>query len=155
MSPLFKKLNLGEHAVIHVLAAPQSFERELAALDGVTVKRSVSGPSGFAMAFVLTESQRDTASRKLAAACQGDAVLWMVYPKRTSKRFQCEFGRDSGWAVLAAAGFETVRMVAIDEDWSALRFRRVEFVKAMARSVAGSKPAPGKPLRALGKQTGR
>jgi hypothetical protein len=27
-----------------------------------------------------------------------------------------------------------VRMVAIDEDWSALRFRRVEYVKAGAGS---------------------
>jgi len=31
---------------------------------------------------------------------------------------------------LKALGFETVRAVAIDEDWSALRFRRVEFIKA-------------------------
>lgn len=28
-----------------------------------------------------------------------------------------------------AAGFRPIRQVAIDEDWSALRFRRVEFVK--------------------------
>ena len=31
------------------------------------------------------------------------------------------------------AGFEPVRMVAIDEDWSAVRFRRVEFIKTMNR----------------------
>jgi hypothetical protein len=129
MSPLFKKLNLGTQAVIQVLNAPQSFEPELAALTGVTVKRSVSGPSTFAMAFVITQAQRDAASSKLAAACTGDAILWMVYPKGTSKRYRCEFNRDSGWAALGAAGFEPVRMVAIDADWSALRFRRAEYVK--------------------------
>jgi hypothetical protein len=155
MSPLFKKLNLGDHAVIHVLAAPQSFEQELAALEGVTVKRSVSGPSGFAMAFVLTQGQRDTASRKLATACQDDAVLWMVYPKGTSKKYQCEFGRDSGWEILAAAGFETVRMVAIDEDWSALRFRRVQYVHSRARRTASSQASAGAPRRALGKKQAR
>ncbi len=37
---------------------------------------------------------------------------------------------------LGAAGFEPVRMVAIDEDWSALRFRRVEHIKKMTRSFA-------------------
>jgi hypothetical protein len=26
-------------------------------------------------------------------------------------------------------GFDTVRQVAIDDDWSALRFRRVEYIK--------------------------
>jgi hypothetical protein len=35
--------------------------------------------------------------------------------------------------VLGDAGFEPVRQVAIDEDWSALRFRRVEYIKSMTR----------------------
>lgn len=129
MSPLFKKLNLGDHTLIHVLDPPVSFEPELAALEGVAVKRSIAGRCGFAMAFVVTQAQLDVASRKLVRACEGDAVLWMVYPKGTSKKYRCEFNRDAGWAVLEAAGFESVRMVAVDEDWSALRFRRAEFVK--------------------------
>jgi hypothetical protein len=134
MSPLFKKLNLGTHTVVHVLNAPQSFEPELAQLTGVTVKRTVSGPSTFAMAFVITQAELDAASSKLAAACAGDAVLWMVYPKGSSRKYQCGFNRDSGWATLGAAGFEPVRMVAVDEDWSAVRFRRVEHIKTMTRS---------------------
>src|SRR3984957_14852262 len=134
MSPLFKKLNLGTHTLIHVLNAPQSFQPELAQLTGVTVKRTVSGPSTFAMAFVITQAELDAASSKLAAACAGDAVLWMVYPKGSSRKYQCEFNRDCGWPVLGAAGFEPVRMVAIDEDWSALRFRRVAHIRTMTRS---------------------
>ena len=133
MSPLFKKLNLGTHTLIHVLNAPQSFQPELAQLTGVTVKRTVSGPSTFAMAFVITQAELDAASSKLAAACAGDAVLWMVYPKGSSRKSQCEFNRDCGWPTLAAAGFEPVRMVAVDEDWSALRFRRVEHIKNITR----------------------
>ncbi len=133
MTPLFKKLNLSTQAVVHVLNAPSSFEPQLAALQGVTVNRSVSGVSPFAMAFVITQAELDVASRKLATACTGDAILWMVYPKGTSKQYRCEFNRDSGWAVLGAAGFEPVRMVAIDADWSALRFRRVEYIKTMTR----------------------
>jgi hypothetical protein len=31
---------------------------------------------------------------------------------------------------LKKAGFDTVRSVAIDEDWTALRFRRKEYIKA-------------------------
>jgi hypothetical protein len=144
MSALFKKLNLGTQDTIHVLNAPQSFEPQLSALHGVTVKRTVSGASSFAMAFVITQAELDAASRKLAAACTGDAVLWMVYPKGTSRKYQCEFNRDSGWPVLGAAGFEPVRMVAIDGDWSALRFRRVEHIKSMTRSQAGAISKAGK-----------
>jgi hypothetical protein len=133
MTALFKKLNLGIHTTVVVLNAPQSFEPELAALQGVTVRRSVSGACAFAMAFVITQAELDSASTKLSAVCRGDAILWMVYPKGTSKKYRCEFNRDSGWPVLGAAGFEPVRMVAIDADWSALRFRRVEYIKAMTR----------------------
>ena len=68
----------------------------------------------------------------------------MAYPKSTSKKYKCEFNRDSGWPVLGAAGFEPVRMVAIDEDWSALRFRRVEHIKKMARNPEGAISTVGK-----------
>ena len=144
MSPLFKKLNLGAQSVIHVLDAPESFERELVALKGVTIKRSASGRCAFAMAFVTTQTELDVASAKLAKACAGDAVLWIVYPKGTSKKYKCAFHRDSGWPALGAAGFEPVRMVAVDADWSALRFRRVEHIKRMARNPAGAISEAGK-----------
>lgn len=149
MTPLFKKLNLAAQTTIHVLDAPSSFEPELSALEGRAIERAISGTSEFAMAFVVTEAQLRAASRTLAKACTGDAVLWMVYPKGTSKKYRCEFSRDSGWPTLAAAGFEPVRMVAVDDDWSALRFRRVEHIKTMARkperaiSRAGRRKAAG------------
>ena len=86
MSPLFKKLNLGKHSVIHVLHAPASFEPELAALEGVDVEREASAPCRFAIAFAVTQADLDDASASLVNACEGDAVLWIAYPKGTSKR---------------------------------------------------------------------
>ena len=46
--------------------------------------------------------------------------------------------------MFGAAGFEPVRQVAIDEDWSALRFRRVEHVKTLTRSKAMALTEEGK-----------
>ena len=130
MTALFKKLNLGNHDVIHVINPPDSFETELARLSGVTVKRALSGRVEFAMAFVVTQKDLDSASIKLVKTLvEGDAIVWMAYPKGSSKKHKCEFNRDSGWQVLQNAGFDTVRMVAIDEDWSALRFRRIEYIR--------------------------
>jgi len=128
MSPLFTKLNLRTQTIVHVLNAPESFELELALLQKVSVKRVVSGSVSFALAFVITQIELDAASRQLTAASVGDALLWMAYPKGSSRRYRCEFNRDSGRATLQRAGFGPVRMVAIDEDWSALRFRRVEHI---------------------------
>jgi hypothetical protein len=129
MTPLFKKLNLGDHELIHVINAPDSFKAELARLTDVTVKSALSGNVQFAMAFVMAQTELDTISNKLVKSAKGDAIIWIVYPKGSSKKYTCEFNRDSGWEVLKKAGFDTVRVVAIDEDWSALRFRRVEYIK--------------------------
>lgn len=144
MSALFKKLNLSTQSIIHVLNAPASFEPELAALAGITVKRAVAEKCGFAIAFVICQSELDEASKSLANACAGDAALWLAYPKGTSKKYKCEFNRDSGWSALGAAGFEPVRMIAIDADWSALRFRRVEHINKMARNPDGAISTAGR-----------
>jgi hypothetical protein len=130
MPPLFKKLNLKDHAEMLVLNAPASFEPELQALDGVKIARSLAEVSsiGFALAFAIRQTQVDALSADLVARSLADPVLWFAYPKGTSKRFTCDFNRDSGWAALRSFGFDTVRQVAIDEDWSALRFRRNEFI---------------------------
>lgn len=128
--PIFKKLNLGDHAEIAVFNAPQSFEPELARLKSVKVVRDPKKPKtiAFGIAFAMAQAELDRVSAIFAAASTGDAVLWFAYPKGTSKRFKCDFNRDTGWQVIRAAGFESVRQVAIDEDWSAVRFRRLEYV---------------------------
>jgi hypothetical protein len=140
-SPLFKKLNLGAHDEIVLLNAPDSFESELRQLKGIKIIRDPSKPKAikFGLAFAMTQAQLDRASKLLAVAADGDAVLWFAYPKGTSKRYACEFNRDSGWGVIRAAGFDSVRMVAIDEDWSALRFRRLEYVKSAGRPASSGK----------------
>lgn len=137
MTPLFNKLNLKGQKEIVVLNAPEGFERELDALQGVTVHHDASAVERieFALAFVMTNAQLAAAADAILPRAQGDAVIWFAYPKGTSKRYKCEFNRDSGWAPLGAAGFEGVRMVAVDEDWSALRFRRVEHIKSMTRDA--------------------
>jgi hypothetical protein len=68
----------------------------------------------------------------------------MVYLKGSSKRYRCEFNRDTGWHALGDAGDEPVRQVAIDEDWSALRFRKAEFIKTMTRHPDGALSSAGR-----------
>jgi hypothetical protein len=64
---------------------------------------------------------------------KGDAVIWLCYPKMTLKNYKCDFNRDSGWTSLGKYNLEPVRQVAIDDDFSALRFRKVEFIKTITR----------------------
>lgn len=131
MPSLFDKMNLKDQGEIVVLNAPASFEPELANLTDVNIIRQAGKAKkiAFGIAFAVTQADLDKASAIFASKAEGDALLWFAYPKGSSKRYHCEFNRDSGWDVIREAGFDSVRMVAIDEDWSALRFRRVEFIK--------------------------
>ena len=135
MATVFAKLNLKDHKQIVVLDSPGSFESELAALQGVEVLRDLKKVKQvtFSLAFVTTPQQIDALAPKLARKAEGDAILWFAYPKGTSKRYKSQISRDHGWNVLGQEGFEPVRMVTIDEDWSAKRFRRATFIKNMTR----------------------
>jgi hypothetical protein len=130
MAAIFGKLNLKDQREILVLAAPASFEPELRALSGVSILRDARKAKSieFALAFVTKRADVDAAVKSILPKTDGDIVLWFAYPKGTSKRIAGEINRDTGWDALLAAGFETVRLVAIDEDWSALRFRRTAYV---------------------------
>ena len=135
MTNAFKKLNLKDENEIVVVNSPDSFEDELAGLSNVSVVRAMNkaGRIRFALMFVTNQDEVNALAADLAAKAEGDAIVWFAYPKKTSKRYKCELNRDTGWDVLGAAGFEAVRQVAIDEDWSAIRFRRVEFIKSLKR----------------------
>jgi hypothetical protein len=137
MSPVFTKLNLKSQTEILVLNAPESFEPELAALNNITVRRNVEDVKdiSFLLAFVTKQKEVDAIAGTVARKTTGDAIVWFAYPKGTSKKYKCDFNRDTGWAALGVESFESVRMVAIDEDWSALRFRRVEFMKQGKKKV--------------------
>jgi hypothetical protein len=136
MATVFAKLNLKDHKQIVVLDSPSSFESELAALKGVEIIRDLKQAKEvtFSLAFVTTPEQVDGLAPAIARKAEGDAIVWFAYPKGTSKRYKSQIDRDNGWNMLGHEGFEPVRMVAIDEDWSAKRFRRAGFIKNMTRA---------------------
>jgi hypothetical protein len=136
MATIFEKLNLKDQKEILVLNAPPSFVHEVANLRGVTIHRTLKATNQiyFSLAFVTRKKEVDELARPIIEHARGDAIVWFAYPKGTSKKYQCDFNRDTGWDTLKALGWDTVRAVAIDDDWSALRFRRNEFIRPGEKS---------------------
>jgi hypothetical protein len=132
MAGIFEKLDLGERQELVVLNPPESFLLELSRLPVINLHHHLTAvtDTGFLLAFVTRKCEIDALAAPVAARAKGDATLWFAYPKATSKNFTCDFNRDTGWKALKAAGFSPLRTVAIDEDWTALRFRRKEFIPA-------------------------
>jgi len=129
---VFDKLNLKHQKEILVISAPGSFESELQSLNEVHIESDINALSDchFVLAFVTKQAEVDTLVKQLADKIKGDGLLWFAYPKASSKRYTCDFNCDTGWKLVRSLGFDSVRQVAIDEDWSALRFRRIEYIKS-------------------------
>lgn len=147
MNEIFKKLNFKNQTVIHAVYAPDSFLPVLEEMKSVAeIKTQITDkePITFFIIFVTKQSEVNEYAEKIAKTLEGDGLVWFCYPKGTSKKYKCDFNRDNGWEILGKLGFEGVRQVAIDEDWSALRFRRVAYIKQMKREEVRAMTTEGK-----------
>lgn len=147
MNPILKKLNLKPGSTALVENVPADLQPLVDELKLVaTVYDDTLGPEpvDWALAFVTKQTEIDALAPLLVEKAPGDAALWFAYPKGTSKKHRCDFNRDTGWATLGRFGFEGVRQVALDDDWSALRFRRVEFIKSLKREEKRAMTEVGK-----------
>lgn len=146
MNPLLKKLNFKDQKEIVILNPPQEFLEQMKdfGLYSTVLNDIPANKIQFVMVFVTTQAQVDELAPIIAGKLEGDAVFWFVYPKGTSKKYKCDFNRDTGWQIMGKLGLESVRMVAVDEDWSALRFRKVEFVKVINRDPSWIATEEGK-----------
>ena len=136
MRAIFKKLNYKEQERILIINFPKTIENNIKGTDVFTkIKKNLRGINeiNFILIFITKKVEIEKYFTRISNSLTDDAVLWFAYPKKSSKNYKCDFNRDTGWEILGAYGYESVRMVAIDEDWSALRFRKVEKIKKMTR----------------------
>lgn len=145
---LLKKLNLKHPVHACVLDAPASFSphlNDLQAIVKVDTQAVASAKYDFVLCFAQNAKQLEAHFTQVKAQLEDDVVLWMAYPKKSSKNYTSDIHRDSDvWQILGDADYEGVRQVAIDEDWSALRFRDVRYIKKMVRDPKRSMSKAGK-----------
>lgn len=147
MTPLLKKLNYKQQKEVCLINPPEEFQVERKAIEKqAAVRTDLKGVKEieFVLAFVKTRAEIKSLTPLIAKKLKGDGVVWYAYPKGTSKKYKSEVNRDSGWEVLGEWNFEPVRQVAIDDDWSALRFRDVQFIKTMNRRTESAMTKEGK-----------
>ena len=133
MDDLITKLNYKGQKRIAVINAGEKFLEYLdKELKEVQIDKDIDQrfPYEFIILFVRSVGEVELLAPRALHNLTSDGVLWFTYPKKTSKKLSSDIDRDHGWEVLKDRGFDKVRLVAIDEDWSALRFRNVRFIKS-------------------------
>jgi hypothetical protein len=152
MDDLLKKLQYRPGTPITVLEAPDELASAIGAWSSEgEVRRRLTKDAAFVLAFVRSSDQLHRTLGRVVPKLADEVVLWLAYPKKSSARYRSDLSRDDSWQELGDLGFEPVRQVSVDADWSALRFRRAEQIRQLARdpsralSRTGRSRAKGRP----------
>jgi hypothetical protein len=123
MKPVSRKLGLNPGMRALIIAPPAGYLSLLTPLpDGLTVSSRATGSYPFVQVFATRLSEIRKLAKKLSKHAAPNALVWISYPKKTSKA-EGELSRDVIREAMSVAGWRAVSIVAIDEVWSALRFR--------------------------------
>jgi len=133
MKKLLEKLNYRGKERIAIINAEESFIKAISDdLHDIIIDREIDPryPYDFIIVFVKSVSEVESITPVATHNLLADGVLWFCYPKKTSKKYNSDIDRDHGWKVLNDSGLYGIRLVSIDDDWSALRFRNAKFIKS-------------------------
>jgi hypothetical protein len=137
-APLLKKLNFKDQGQpVLVINAPKSYDEIKAAFEGEVHQQAVLEKYDFVQVFGTSNEELQSNAKRAVSHVKDDGLLWLCYPKKSSKIYkESDCSRNTVTGMLSEEGYEPVRQIAIDVDWSALRFRKQEKIKKMVRDFA-------------------
>lgn len=122
-TPVAQKLNLKPGQQMMVMNVPQSYLARLTEiLAPVPLLTEPAQNAEAVLLFVNNLAETEALSPAAIAAVKRDGLLWIAYPKGSSG-VKTDVNRDKLWPIPHKLGWKPVRQIAIDETWSALRFR--------------------------------
>lgn len=121
-TPLAKKLGLkmGQRAIA-VNAPPQYYKLLVGLPTEFCFETRVSGTFDFIHVFVTKRAELIRRLGPLKQKLAYNGLLWVSWPKKTSALFR-DLGENEVRDVGLATGLVDVKVCAIDDDWSGLKF---------------------------------
>ena len=118
--PIAERLQVKGERKLAVIGAPADVDRSV----GAKTARAQPANADVILLFAPDRAQLDRALPQVLEQVRKEAILWLAYPKLTSK-IAGDLSRDIIHALAPKHGLDTVSQIAIDDDWSALRLKRV------------------------------
>lgn len=118
--PLYAKLGWKEGETLSASNPPDAF---IEWLGGTLGEITPDFPTGFRLgiAFLLTQADLDHAIKTIVPKLAADGTLWVSWPKKSSPLVK-ELDFDKVQQSLIAAGLVDVKVCAVSEDFSGLKF---------------------------------
>jgi len=128
---IIAKLKLRTEKPFWLLNAPKS---TAAVFDDFSPKTKIGARDLMiqVLVFVHDSAELNEWLHRFSGRVSDDVLLWLAYPKKSSK-IKSDLERDTFMEMVP--GFEPVSLVAIDEQWSAMRFRKAGTIKKPVRAV--------------------
>ena len=123
-TPLAKKLQIKPGYKVGLVNAPQGIAAKLAPLpEGATLSEKAGKGSDVVVGFLRKEADLSKVAEAAQKAVKPEGVLWLCYMKGGAK-VGTDLNRDILWRAAKPLGLEANSQIALDDDWSAMRFRR-------------------------------
>jgi hypothetical protein len=122
-TPLVKKLGFKEGFQAALVNAPKDFEKELAPLPGNVTFSAGNLPKALDLIILFVDSQKMLTQQfpKLARKLSQNGMLWIAWPKKASS-ITTDLSDNSVRHIGLAAGLVDVKVCAINDIWSGLKF---------------------------------
>jgi hypothetical protein len=121
-TPLAKKLGIKEGSRVALLNAPKDFQSELGELpDNVQFIKRPTKSLDIILLFVLSERALVLDFARLAAKLTANGMLWIAWPKKSSG-ITTDLSEQRVRQIGLDAGLVDVKICAIDDVWSGLKF---------------------------------
>jgi hypothetical protein len=119
---LMSRLQLKEGHQVFVMNGPKGYP---ALLEGISLADEGSGHPEAVLVFVNWRAEVEPWVCKAIQAVPPGGMLWVGYPKMSSGVIS-DINRDRLWEAVVKIGWRPIRQVALDDTWSALRFKPLE-----------------------------
>ena len=120
-TPLIKKLGIKSGFNVAFLNLPPNFSVEMDLPPDVTLDPTGEEPLDFAMLFVKRERDLQKNFQQYAAKLKPTGMLWVSWPKKSSG-VQTDLLFTNVQAIGLSAGLVDVKVCAVDDVWSGLKF---------------------------------
>ena len=137
MGTVWKKLGLKEQSPILILDLPENL-LELAKDIQNEIHFKPATQYSFILFFCFSMEDAKNKVVEVMKLAQEKASIWLCYPKGSSNKYKSDINRDKSWSLFSRYDFEPVSLIAIDQDWSAIRFRQTDQISKMTRKTAAS-----------------
>ena len=121
-TPLLKKLGIKAGFDMAFVNAPEDFVTQLDLPSDVNIRRQPKNKDlDFMLVFVKSQKTLRTAFKQCSRKIKPNGMLWMSWPKKTSG-LQTDLTENIVRDIGLAAGLVDVKVCAIDDVWSGLKF---------------------------------